>query len=504
MLVPSSGVQATVPDNSDTFETGAKPRVSALGLARIWSPTEPHRNGEFAFPPPFKFVFCGRGDDQPELFQHFGPHRPGRSPDASRGTCLGGDGMSRRQGLMRATAVAIEVMNIGQCRMFVNDVELMKVEGDPMAAWDRPGAVARLEAGGILEFYRQARLLCLRRHLVLPQPDETEELHAFGEPDDDGYVGESEAAWEYRRELRLAARSGRAHVFVQGETGAGKAMASKVIHRNSKRAKGPHIVAANLTESIIESELFGNRANYPNAGQPERTGLFGQADGGTLFIDEVGNLPLKVQQALLHALDKGEYVRLGESVARRADVRVVAATSRDDSALLRDFRMRFPLTIRVPPVRERPEDIPLLVQHLMLEQLSDDPTLKRFFREGPTGRLEVNISGKLVDYLLRHELLGNVRELDRILRQAAKSESTVLRSPASSGAPPSSSTPAATPSDAPPEIGPDGVVTEAALLKVLVIAEWNVTRAARILGMHRNAVDRLRIKYGLRRDKTRP
>jgi transcriptional regulator of acetoin/glycerol metabolism len=129
--------------------------------------------------------------------------------------------------------------------------------------------------------------------------------------------------------------------------------------------------------------------------------------------------------------------------------------------------------------------------------------MKRFLRQGPTGRLEVNISGRLVQYLIRHPLPGNVRELDAVLTKVANAcPDHVLRLPeVEAGATPSSAPPAR---NVAAEVGPDGLPTDAALVAVLEAAEWNVTRAGRMLGMGRNAVQRMMDKRGIKRDKTRP
>src|SRR5262249_29404443 len=118
------------------------------------------------------------------------------------------------------------------------------------------------------------------------------------------------------------------------------------------------------------AELFGNQANYPNSGSPERPGLLGQANGSTLFLDEIADLPQDLQSHLLRVLDSGgQYHRLGEARARRADVRVLGATGRSPDLLRQDFAARFKLRIDVPNLASRREDIPLIVRHLLSTSL---------------------------------------------------------------------------------------------------------------------------------------
>src|SRR5690348_15490748 len=131
----------------------------------------------------------------------------------------------------------------------------------------------------------------------------------------------------------MARRPG--HVLLTGASGTGKELAARAIHALSKRS-GQRLVARNaatLPESLIDAELFGNAKNYPNPGMAERAGLVGQADGSTLFLDEIAELPSSSQAHLLRVLDDGEYHRLGDGLARRSDFRLVAATNRDVSSL---------------------------------------------------------------------------------------------------------------------------------------------------------------------------
>ena len=186
--------------------------------------------------------------------------------------------------------------------------------------------------------------------------------------------------------------------------------------------------AATLPPGLVDAELFGNARNYPNPGAPERPGLIGQADGGTLFLDEIGEASHEVQAHLLRVLDAGEYHRLGEATARRADLRLIAATNRADSELKHDLCARLPLRVKVPDLDERREDIPLLCGHLLRHARQANPEIgARFFSRLTTPRLDP----ALVDHLVRRPYTTHVRELDAILwRAMTASTSDVVTLPA--------------------------------------------------------------------------
>src|SRR5580692_6525282 len=399
--MPTSTVKTTVTGGAETVDPGSQ--VPAWALVLLWSASEPHRVGEVAFLPTFERRLVGRGDEEVEKFAHFGKQRPGEPLAASsRESLLAGDGISRRQLLLRATAVAVEMEQVGRCTTLVNGGEK---------------TTATLKEGDTILLRRQALLLCVRRPKTLPGP---RALHAYGGPDAHGIVGESPAVWDLREQLARAAATDD-YVLVQGESGTGKELAAAVLHKASKRANGPYVPhnASNFTISLLDSELYGNLANYPNHGMPARKGLFGSADRGTLFLDEVGDCPLEVQAHLLRVLDAGEYRPVGDATARRVDVRVIGATNRDDSFFRPDFRARFGRSVRMPPLRERREDIPLLVRHWLLRRAQKYPeSASRFLRVGPSGGMEPKISARLVDHLVRQPLPLNVRELNAFLVSA--------------------------------------------------------------------------------------
>lgn len=204
-------------------------------------------------------------------------------------------------------------------------------------------------------------------------------------------------------------------VLIRGETGSGKELVARAIHDQSLRAEKP-FVAVNcgaLPETLIESELFGHTKGAFTGADTPRTGLFEVASGGTLFLDEVGELPLAVQAKLLRVLETGDIRRLGDNESTQVDVRIVCATHRDLEKMVGQQTFREDLMfrintfeLRVPPLRERIEDLPSLANHL----------LRRHRRDGIDGQLFTN---KAIDELKAHQWPGNVRELANVIEHAS-------------------------------------------------------------------------------------
>jgi transcriptional regulator with PAS, ATPase and Fis domain len=230
------------------------------------------------------------------------------------------------------------------------------------------------------------------------------------------FVGTSTAATEVKRQARRAAMSS-SPVLLLGETGTGKELLAHAIHGASSRSSGP-LVSVNIAaipDTLLEAEFFGVAPGaYTGADRKGRDGKFKLADGGTLFLDEIGDMPLSLQPKLLRALQEGEIEPLGSNKLVRFDARVIAATSRDLSELVREGRFREDLfyrlnvlPIRVPPLRERRADIPALV-----EVLAEDIGLRN---STPTPEL----SGDALALLSAQAWRGNIRELRNVLEQAA-------------------------------------------------------------------------------------
>jgi DNA-binding NtrC family response regulator len=203
-------------------------------------------------------------------------------------------------------------------------------------------------------------------------------------------------------------------VLVSGESGTGKERIAEAIVRASKRADRPFVRfnCAALTPELAEAELFGHARGAFTGAIRSRPGLFGEADGGTILLDEVGELPLELQPKLLRALQDGEIRAVGEERPRRVDVRVVAATHRDLEALVREGRFREDLYyrlhvvhLRVPPLRERPEDVPALARHFVA-------LFCERFGVGP-----YPVPDAVLDRLRALPWRGNVRELENAMER---------------------------------------------------------------------------------------
>jgi len=243
-------------------------------------------------------------------------------------------------------------------------------------------------------------------------------LPEFGQPDEGGAVGESVTAWALRDALAfLAGRS--AHVLLLGPSGSGKEIAAQAIHRQSVRKTRALVArnAATIPTTLLEAELFGHAANYPNAGMPERPGLIGEAAGSTLFLDEIGELSEALQTKLLRLLDApGEYQRLGDSRRRVSDVRFIGATNRNVDSLRADVAARLKLRLRLVGLNERRDDIPLLARHILRTIAAKDEVIASRFFDRPKGKpAEPRISCTLAQRLVAHDYTTHVRELESLL-----------------------------------------------------------------------------------------
>lgn len=229
-----------------------------------------------------------------------------------------------------------------------------------------------------------------------------------------GLVGHSAVMQELFRQILRAAAS-EASILITGESGTGKELVARALHDNSSRAKGPYIRVhcAAFPEQLLEAELFGHARGAFTGAAAAREGRFEAANGGTLLLDEIGEVPLNIQVKLLRVLQEREIERLGENLTRKVDVRIIAATHRDLPSMVNRgefradlyYRLRV-LPLHVPALREHREDIPLLVSNILIDML-----------ERHKGR-DVQLSSEAFAALNAYSWPGNVRELVNALEYA--------------------------------------------------------------------------------------
>jgi two-component system response regulator AtoC len=312
-------------------------------------------------------------------------------------------------------------------------------------------------------------------------------------------VGESKAIVEMRALLQKIAGSPASTVLLTGESGTGKDLAAKVIHYASDRATKPfmNITCSALPETLLESELFGHERGAFTGADRQKRGLLESADGGTVFLDEIGEMVPALQAKLLRFLEEKTFRRVGGSTDQRVNVRVIASTNRDLDAEVRAGRFRQDLFYRLnviaivlPPLRERSEDIPRLVTYYVDSYNTE-------FRKRITG-----VSPEAMSLLTKYAWPGNIRELrnavERAMLLAAGTELVPEDFPAAAP------TVARLNEDiALPSAGVNLEHLERSLVvQALQRSDWNQTQAARLLGLNRDQI-RYRIeKFGLEKTAT--
>lgn len=244
------------------------------------------------------------------------------------------------------------------------------------------------------------------------------------EPAHEPLIGKSEAIQGIRRTIEKVAPT-EAEVLILGANGTGKEVIAREIHRQSHRAAGVFMAVdvGALTESLFESELFGHCKGAFTDAKEDRIGRFEAAAGGTLLLDEIGNLPLPLQSKLLTVLQNKKIIRLGSNEWIDADVRIISATNSNLQAMVREGKFREDLLYRintveinVPPLFERPEDIPLLAEHF-LSKLAN-----KYHKQG------LQLSGQALSFLQKYAWPGNIRELQHALERAViLSEEKILQ-----------------------------------------------------------------------------
>ncbi len=303
-------------------------------------------------------------------------------------------------------------------------------------------------------------------------------------------VGRSPRFLEVLELARRAAPTD-ATVLLLGETGTGKERLARYLHRRSRRADRALLTVncAALADALLESQLFGHRRGAFTGAEETRKGLFEEADGGTLFLDEVGDVSAALQAKLLRVLQEGEFLPVGDTVPRRTDVRVIAATNRDLAAAVAAGSFREDLyyrlhvvTLTLPPLRDRPEDIPAMVEEFVAE------SARR------TGRTVKGLTPGALDACLDYPWPGNVRELKNVVERA------VILAPGEWIDAPSLglATPGPGPAEPLAEDRPLWQVERDHIFRVLESRGWDKTASARVLGIGRTTLHRKIREYGIR------
>jgi two-component system NtrC family response regulator len=289
-------------------------------------------------------------------------------------------------------------------------------------------------------------------------------------------------------------------VLLEGESGTGKELLAKAIHFHSARKRGPFVTinCGAIPEQLLESELFGHRRGSFTGAVADKKGKFEAADRGTIFLDEIGELPLMLQVKILRVLQEREIDKVGDTRSIKVDARVIAATNRDLEKMIADGGFRDDLyyrlavvSIRVPPLRERTDDIPLLVDHFL------DKHVERLNKPRP------DVDRTLYAAFNRYAWPGNIRELENVIERAL-----VLDRDGRIGV-----------DDVPPrlraaeqhvgtlrmELPDDGVSLEEVEKELLLAAlqkhNWNQTRAATYLKITRSTLVYRMQKFGLERPR---
>ncbi|MDA8083359.1 MAG: sigma-54 dependent transcriptional regulator [Nitrospiraceae bacterium] len=313
------------------------------------------------------------------------------------------------------------------------------------------------------------------------------------------FVGESPRMKELTDTIKLVART-EVTVLITGETGTGKELAARMIHSLSNRTGKPFVVVncPAIPENILESELFGYRKGAFTGANSDREGLFQTAEGGTLFLDEIGDISSSLQAKLLRVLQERELKPLGDTTTRRVDVRVVAATNRDlegnvAAGLFRSdlyYRLNV-VSVQTPPLRDIPEDIPLIAYHF----------LSLFC--GELGLEQRRLTEEAIQFLVSRQWKGNARELQNEIKRAVIFSKNNLLAPGDFG---NSAELLTSPNGT---LETDGLDYREARKKVLAAfnieyissllrrTEGNVSLAAQSAGIERQSLQHLMRKYGI-------
>ena len=358
---------------------------------------------------------------------------------------------------------AVQAMKIGACDYLTKPFPLGDLEQRCRLAWER---------GRLSKENRQLKA-------VIKRSEPKTEM-----------VGESAAMKEVFRLIERVAPTDKA-VLIQGESGTGKELVAQAVQKNSKRADKPFVTinCAALPENLVESELFGHQKGSFTGATSDKPGLFEVADGGTMFIDELGELPLALQPKLLRVLEDGSLRRVGSHKERKVDVRIIAATNRDlaedvkDGAFREDLYYRLNvMSLKLVPLRERGNDVNLLIDRLMVKgwEIEDDARA----------------------VLLGYQWPGNIRQLVNVLDRASvladNNTITIDDLPSEIVDGPTEPVEGFRPvAHLDHDISRLDEIEKAHIVEILEREKGNKAKAARALGIHRRKLYRLLERYDL-------
>ena len=310
-----------------------------------------------------------------------------------------------------------------------------------------------------------------------------EEIYQFG-----NIIGKSKAMRQMFESIKAAANS-QATILIQGESGTGKELVAGAIHYNSPQKNGPFLTinCSALPESLLESELFGHVKGSFTGAVRDRKGRFEEADGGTIFLDEIGEISPYIQVKLLRVLQEKEIERVGDSRKRKVNIRIVAATNKKLYNLVSEGHFRQDLYYRlkvfpidIPPLRKRKEDIPLLANHFIRKQ------------NDKTGKHIKGLTESAMRIFMDYAWPGNVRELENAIEHAfvlsQRGHIDLLDLPVEIRVMKDQPFQTAEPNSTPSPAFPRRKLTREKLVEILKDCDWNKAEAGRRIGLSRTAI----------------
>ena len=352
---------------------------------------------------------------------------------------------------------AFDLLVVDNLMPGMTGLELIREISQAMAPTERP-QIVMMTAHGSTQIVREAfklgvedflekpfeieELIALAGRAVKSQRLQTEKQYLLSERDAEfnhyGIVGRSRAMQEVIQRAELVAQT-KSTVLITGETGTGKEMVARAIHHRSAQREMPLIKVncAAIPDTLLESELFGHVRGAFTGALVTKRGKFALADGGTIFLDEIGTLTTALQAKLLRVLQEREFEPLGAERTQRVDVRVIAATNRDLKQMVADGRFQEDLYYRlnvipidIPPLRERRDDIPVLIEHFVEKHRQR------------TGKRIERVDDTVLSALQKYEWPGNVRELENTIERAVVLATSPVLTPTSVSLLGATSTPA--------------------------------------------------------------